>query len=41
MKTLNESNIPKKVFKPDLEIDLIEKCLEFYTKSSTLPPKQK
>jgi hypothetical protein len=25
--SLNESNVPKKVFKPDLEIDSIEKCL--------------
>jgi hypothetical protein len=27
MKSLNESNLPKKVLKLDLEIDLIEECL--------------
>jgi hypothetical protein len=27
MKSLNESNVPKKVFKPGLEFDSIEKCL--------------
>jgi hypothetical protein len=27
MKSFNESNVPKKVLKPDLEIDSIEKCL--------------
>jgi hypothetical protein len=27
MRSLNESNMPKKVFKPDLEINLIEHCL--------------
>jgi hypothetical protein len=37
---LNESNMPKKDFKPGLEIDLIEKCLWILRKSSSLPPWQ-
>jgi hypothetical protein len=40
MKLLNESNMPKKDFKPGLEIDLIEKCLWILCKSSSLPPWQ-
>jgi hypothetical protein len=34
MKSLNESNVPKKVFKPGLEIDSIEKCLWIHGKKS-------
>jgi hypothetical protein len=41
IKSLNESIVPKKVFKPGFEIDLLEKCLWILCKSSALQPQQK
>jgi hypothetical protein len=32
MKSLNETNVSKKVYTPGLEIDSIEKCLRFFCK---------